>query len=162
MSVGSKTIAGTRAAIVTALEGRTIVTTYIDDGAMVLSEADDDIDPSMGPSGCAHGGFVVWPQGGETTGTRMPRTAGSTVQRMWRLSFLIRVSVDVRGVTGQRLAIDSALIMDALPELIEAGLEPSAGARYNVTAEAMRAPQRHPRNSDFYLFEIRVEVTEAR
>ena len=159
MSVTGRTPQALQVALRASVVGQTL-TAGTDLAALALTAADDDQDPTRGPRECADGGVAVRYLGGATTGGAAPQTTGGLVQRMWRHRFRVRVTYALAGVTGDRIAVNLLAWGHQLVNLIEAGLEPSSGTNYTVTALELYEPVRHATNLDFFVQDLDVTLVE--
>lgn len=158
MSVTGYTIDALADVILAGLVGATITAPAASGfGDLVLSQAEDDKDPTIGAYPMADGGVVVEHIDGRTSGRNaVPQSTGGCIQKFWRQNYAVRISYDVAGVTGQRLSAYCTALKRQVVNLIEATLQPASGVNWNVEDIAIQRVQRHPSRSGFYMQEFTV------
>lgn len=157
MSVSSRALETIRAALLASLVGNTLTTTYF---SVTLTESENEDTPTGGLGNCPDGGVVVRSGGGRTVRAYTPQSSGGVVQRVYNHTFQIRVSINVSGAPGNRIAGDLMSLVRQIVNLIDAGMEPSSGERYAVVSNDYGAPVRSTRDPDFYELPFTVVVEE--
>ena len=143
MSLQGTTAATVRQVIIDALEGQTLTgMTYLT--GIQLSQSCDPLSltsPSAAAA-CVDGGFTVLPGAGRTVAASTPHSGSGTVQRIWEIPFIVRVSLDLNSINLDKLSVDLLNVPAAIRRLIDAELEPTVGTNYNVTSITEAAPSR--------------------
>lgn len=154
MSLQGTTVSVIRQVIIDALEGQTLAgMTHLTQ--ITLRESCDPLSlvSSSAAAGCVDGGFIVVPGTGRTVSATTPYAAAGTVQRIWEVSFSVRWGLDLNGIQSEKLSVDLYRIPAAVRRLIDAALEPSVGANYNVTSITESTPARQSGGS-ILIFEV--------
>ena len=103
---------------------------------------------------CIDGGVTAW----RIRSNSMPQTtrsaAGGNVQRLYRSAYACEVAIFVEDVDPSILAENVPAWERQLVNLIEAGLEPDTGARYNVQSMTLHETTYHPKAGSFIVLRV--------
>lgn len=155
MSIESHTLSDVRAAIYGALVGNQL--SGLNGSPVTLHAPESARSGPRSMRDCVDGGVRVWRLRSTTTATSTPRTATTHRQRWvrstWRVTVTVHDGVSEAATIGEDMPVMESEVID----LIEAGVEPLSGTRYNVEGWTMPETTQPPGAPDYY--EITVDVT---